>query len=98
VVSAHKTVPPALEALADGEINIDGFLLPGHVSVIIGLDAYRPFFEPIGCRAWWPDFEPTDLLQSIAMLVDQVESGRPAWRTPTPGPSPSPATPRPWRS
>jgi hydrogenase expression/formation protein HypD len=44
VVSAHKTVPPALEALADGEINIDGFLLPGHVSVIIGLDAYRPFF------------------------------------------------------
>jgi len=78
VVSAHKTVPPALEALADGEINIDGFLLPGHVSVIIGLEAYRPFFEDRRVPCVVAGFEPTDLLQSIAMLVDQVEAGRPA--------------------
>ncbi len=78
VVSAHKTVPPALEALADGEINIDGFLLPGHVSVIIGLDAYRPFFETHRVPCVVAGFEPADLLQGIAMLVDQVESGQPA--------------------
>jgi len=78
VVSAHKTVPPALNTLADGEINIDGFLLPGHVSVIIGLDAYRPFFDAHRVPCVVAGFEPTDLLQSIAMLVDQVESGRPA--------------------
>jgi hydrogenase expression/formation protein HypD len=78
VVSAHKTVPPALEALAGGEINIDGFLLPGHVSVIIGLEAYRPFFESHRVPCVVAGFEPADLLQSIAMLVEQVEESRPA--------------------
>lgn len=78
VVSAHKTVPPALDALAEGEINIDGFLLPGHVSVIIGLEAYRPFFDAHRVPCVVAGFEPSDLLQAIAMLVDQVESGHPA--------------------
>lgn len=78
VVSAHKTVPPALETLAGGEINIDGFLLPGHVSVIIGLNAYRPFFDTHRVPCVVAGFEPTDLLQGVAMLVDQVESGLPA--------------------
>ena len=78
VVSAHKTVPRALEALAAGELNLDGFLLPGHVSVIIGLDAYRPFFDAHRIPCVVAGFEPSDLLQSIAMLVDQVAAGRPA--------------------
>jgi hydrogenase expression/formation protein HypD len=78
VVSAHKTVPPALNALAAGGLNIDGFLLPGHVSVIIGLEAYRPFFDAHQLPCVVAGFEPTDLLQSIAMLVDQTASGRPA--------------------
>ncbi|HSO19847.1 MAG TPA: hydrogenase formation protein HypD [Desulfosarcina sp.] len=77
VVSAHKTVPPALHALAGGSINIDGFLLPGHVSVIIGLEAYRSFFDAHRMPCVVAGFEPTDLLEGIAMLVDQVESGRP---------------------
>ena len=77
VLSAHKTVPPALDALADGAINIDGFLLPGHVSVIIGLEAYRPFFNNHRVPCVVAGFEPNDLLQSIAMLIDQVESGQP---------------------
>ena len=78
VISAHKIVPPALTALATGRINIDGFLLPGHVSVIIGLDAYRPFFETHQVPCVVAGFEPTDLLQGIAMLVDQIEAGQPA--------------------
>jgi len=78
VMSAHKTVPPALEALAAGELNIDGFLLPGHVSVIIGVAAYRPFFDAHRVPCVVAGFEPSDLLQSIAMLTDQVASGRPA--------------------
>ena len=78
MVSAHKTVPAALAALADGEINIDGFLLPGHVSVIIGLEAYRPFFEAHRVPCVVAGFEPADLLQGIAMLTDQVEAGQPA--------------------
>ena len=78
VVSAHKTVPKALEALTAGELNLDGFLLPGQVSVIIGLDAYRPFFDAHRVPCVVAGFEPSDLLQSISMLVDQVASGRPA--------------------
>jgi hydrogenase expression/formation protein HypD len=78
VISAHKIVPPALTALATGRTNIDGFLLPGHVSVIIGLDAYRPFFEANQVPCVVAGFEPADLLQGIAMLVDQIETGQPA--------------------
>ena len=78
VFSAHKTVPPALEALSAGELRIDGFLLPGHVSVIIGVDAYRPFFDAHRVPCVVAGFEPSDLLHGIAMLMDQVASGRPA--------------------
>lgn len=79
VISAHKLVPPALEALmAIEEVRIDGFILPGHVSVIIGLDAYRPFFERHRLPCVVAGFEPADILQAVAMLVDQVETGRPA--------------------
>ena len=78
VISAHKLVPPALEALMSLEdVHIDGFILPGHVSVIIGLDAYRPFFDKhrIPCVA--AGFEPVDILQAISQLIEQIESGRP---------------------
>ena len=78
VMSAHKIVPPALNALAGAKINIDGFLLPGHVSVIVGLDAYRPFFDAYRVPCVVAGFEPTDLLQGIVMLVDQVERRQPA--------------------
>lgn len=79
VISAHKLVPPALEALMSAEqIEIDGFILPGHVSVIIGLDAYRPFFERHQIPGVVAGFEPVDILQAIAMLVEMLEGGRPA--------------------
>lgn len=76
VYPAFKTVPPALCALiGGGRIAVDGLLLPGHVSVIIGLSGYEPFFKmyPLPCVV--AGFEPTDILQAIAMLVSQVDSG-----------------------
>ena len=79
VFSAHKLVPPALVALMSGsEANIDGFILPGHVSVVIGLKAYKPFFDQYRIPCVVAGFEPVDLLQAIAMLVEQVESNTPA--------------------
>ena len=79
VISAHKLVPPALEALmAAADVNIDGFILPGHVSVIIGLDAYRPFFDRYQIPCVVAGFEPTDILQGISVLVEMLESKRPA--------------------
>ena len=77
-ISAHKLVPPALQALmapADGRI--DGFILPGHVSVIIGLNAYRPFFDQYQIPCVVAGFEPIDILQAIFRLVEMLESGAP---------------------
>ncbi len=78
VFSTHKLVPPALEALMSTEnINIDGFLLPGHVSVIIGANAYRPFFDTYQTPCVIAGFEPTDILRGIMILTTQIESGTP---------------------
>ena len=78
VFCAHKLVPPALTALGQAErINIDGFMLPGHVSVIIGTKAYQPFFEQFQVPCVVAGFEPVDLLQAILMLVEQIEAGKP---------------------
>ncbi len=77
VYSVHKTVPQALEALVeDPATRIDGFLLPGHVSVITGLDAYRPFLSSRRVPCVVAGFEPVDILTAIELLVDQIESGR----------------------
>ncbi len=79
VISAHKLVPPALQALmASADARIDGFILPGHVSVIIGLNAYRPFFDQYQIPCVVAGFEPIDILQAISMLVQMLESGSPA--------------------
>ncbi len=79
VISAHKLVPPALEALmASADVRIDGFILPGHVSVIIGLNAYQPFFDRYQIPCVVAGFEPTDILQAISMLVEMLESDSPA--------------------
>ena len=78
VISAHKLVPPALEALMSFEnVPIDGFILPGHVSVIIGLKAYQPFFKLYQIPSVVAGFEPIDILQAISMLVEQYETGSP---------------------
>ncbi len=78
VYAAHKTVPPALDALMQNDAaRIHGFLLPGHVSVIIGLDAYRPFFAAHRTPCAVAGFEPADLLQAVRLLVEQIETGRP---------------------
>jgi hydrogenase expression/formation protein HypD len=78
VISAHKLVPPALEALmASDDARIDGFILPGHVSVIIGLEAYRPFFDRHRVPCAVAGFEPVDILQAIALLVEMIENRRP---------------------
>ena len=76
VFSVHKTVPPALAALiADPALNIDGFLCPGHVSTIIGSDAYRMIPEA-GKAGVIAGFEPVDILQGLWMILEQIATGR----------------------
>ena len=76
--SAHKRIPPALFALMENhDVRVDGFILPGHVSVIIGTRAYLPFFEKYQIPSVVAGFEPVDILQAILRLVEQVESNKP---------------------
>jgi len=77
IYSAHKLIPPALKQLSeDSDICIDGFILPAHVSAIIGRDAYD-FLKEFNIPAVIAGFEPLDMLQGIAMLLNQLKHGKP---------------------
>jgi hydrogenase expression/formation protein HypD len=76
VFSAHKLVPPALKGLMRMEgMAIDGLILPGHVSVIIGTQAYAFLKEELRMPSAVAGFEPVDILQAIHSLVSQIEGG-----------------------
>ena len=78
VISSHKVMPPALEALlADPEIRIDGLICPGHVSIMIGAHAYDPIVEKYKIPCVIAGFEPVDILQAVLMLAGQVRAGKP---------------------
>ncbi|MCE5283073.1 MAG: hydrogenase formation protein HypD [Deltaproteobacteria bacterium] len=73
VLSVHKLVPPALRALLeDPALALDGFLCPGHVSVIIGSKAYD-FLTEAGRGAVVTGFEPVDILEGIWMLLEGLD-------------------------
>lgn len=71
-----KRIPPAMEFLLNSaEVQIDGFLAPGHVSTIIGAKPYRPLSEKYGVPIVIAGFEPLDILSSIAKLLKMINSG-----------------------
>jgi hydrogenase expression/formation protein HypD len=74
--TAFKTITPALRyLLAGADGGIDGFLLPGHVSVIIGPEAYG-FLEQAGGRPGViTGFEALDMLLGILLVLRQIASG-----------------------
>ncbi len=79
VLSGHKTMPPPMRALAaDPEVAVDGYLLPGHVSVIAGSDMFRFLAEDHGIPCVVVGFTPTDVLRGVVELVDQRRDGRAA--------------------
>jgi hydrogenase expression/formation protein HypD len=72
-----KLVPPALALLlSDPENRIHGFMLPGHVSAIIGLEPYRFVAEKYKVPCVVTGFEPLDVLAGINMLLRQRVSGK----------------------
>src|SRR5665648_1003918 len=77
VLSVAKIMPPAMKALLEGkEVNIDGFICPGHVSAIIGSQPYNFITTQYKIPCVICGFEPLDILQTIYMLVKQIEDGR----------------------
>ncbi|MFH1996433.1 MAG: hydrogenase formation protein HypD [Candidatus Omnitrophota bacterium] len=72
VLCGHKTMPRALRVLAeDRHTRIDGFILPAHVSAIIGQSPYLFLANEFGKNCVIAGFEPLDILQGILALLEQ---------------------------
>lgn len=77
LLSAQRLIPPAIKALLEGgKVGIDGFILPGHVSVIIGRKPYEFIARDFGIPAVITGFEPLDILEGIWMLLKQRREGK----------------------
>jgi hydrogenase expression/formation protein HypD len=81
VMCNHVLTPPAIRAILDGAeahetAEIEGFVGPAHVSIIIGSDPYAKFAQEYQKPVVIAGFEPLDVLQAILMLVRQVNDGR----------------------
>lgn len=78
ILSMHKLCPPVIKALLDsGEVKLDGLICPGHVSAIIGSHPWEFAARDYGIGCVVSGFEPLDVLQSVEMLVEQLEKGEP---------------------
>ncbi len=76
VYSMHKVCPPTLRIILDmGDVNLQGLICPGHVSAIIGAQAWGPIARDYGVPCVVAGFEPVDILQCIERIVEQIESG-----------------------
>ncbi len=77
VLCLHKLVPPALRALVvDPQLKVEGFLLPGHVSAIIGVKPYIFLAKEYSIPAVIGGFEPLDILQALYLLVKMKNEGK----------------------
>ncbi|MFU8878243.1 MAG: hydrogenase formation protein HypD, partial [Wenzhouxiangellaceae bacterium] len=79
----HVLTPSAIQAILDspevrelGQVRVDGFLGPSHVSTIIGSAPYEFFAEEYQRPVVIAGFEPLDVLASIRMLIAQLNEGR----------------------
>ncbi len=76
VFSALKYTIPAAKALLEmGEVRINGILGPGHVSTIIGYEAWECISSKFNIPIVISGFEPLDILLSIDMLLRQIKNG-----------------------
>ena len=73
----HVTIVPPVRALLDSpDLRLDAFIGPGHVSTVVGCRPYEFMSEDYGKPCVVAGFEPLDLLQSILMLMRQLNEGR----------------------
>ena len=76
LLSAQKLVPPVMRALLDGgETHVDGFLLPGHVSVVTGTEGFDFLARDYHVPGVVGGFEPLEILRALQMIVRQIGAG-----------------------
>ncbi|MFQ6036956.1 MAG: hydrogenase formation protein HypD, partial [Sedimentisphaerales bacterium] len=77
ILSGHKLVVPAMRALlSEKNNNIDGFLCPGHVSVIIGYRAFAEIVENFDRPCVVAGFEPLQIIEGLAEICRQLSAGK----------------------
>ena len=77
MLSAQKLVPPALKMLLDdAAVKVDGFLLPGHVAVVIGANAFNFLAEEFKIPGAVAGFEADEILSALVSLLEQIDGGR----------------------
>ena len=77
VYTAHKLVPPALKALLDSsDVQVDGFILPGHVSTIIGKKPYEFVAGQYKKPSVITGFEAKEIIEGILMIIRQIAQQR----------------------
>ncbi|RUX10164.1 hydrogenase formation protein HypD [Mesorhizobium sp. M8A.F.Ca.ET.059.01.1.1] len=73
----HITIVPTIKAILDSpDLHLDGFLGPGHVSMVIGTAPYEFIADFYRRPMVVAGFEPLDVLQSIWMVLKQIKDGR----------------------
>ncbi|MGQ1784938.1 hydrogenase formation protein HypD [Saccharicrinis sp. GN24d3] len=77
ILSAHKIMPPAMKAIVEDGVKINGYICPGHVSTIAGSAMYEEVCRDFGLGCVISGFEPLDILHSIHMLLVQLKNNDP---------------------
>jgi hydrogenase expression/formation protein HypD len=78
VLCSHRLIPPAMDLLMGiSELQIDGFICPGHVATIIGVKPFEIITQAYNIPTVVSGFEPMDLLMSIAILLKQIQEQKP---------------------
>lgn len=77
ILAGHKLVVPAMRALLAGKNpKIDGFLCPGHVSVIIGCRAFAEVVDDFARPCVVAGFEPIQIMDGLAEICTQLAAGK----------------------
>jgi hydrogenase expression/formation protein HypD len=78
LLPGNKTMPQVMRVLVDDpDLDVDGFLLPGHVSVITGWKLFEFLADDFGVSGVVAGFMPTDVVQGVLALVRQAADGSP---------------------
>lgn len=77
MLASHVTVPEAcITILKSDNCKVDGFIGPGHVCTVMGYEEYVPISLKYKTPIVITGFEPVDLLEGIALLIEELEAGR----------------------
>jgi hydrogenase expression/formation protein HypD len=77
MLASHVLVPPAIELILQSPANrVQGFIAPGHVCSVVGYRDYETLSQRFHVPMVVGGFEPVDVLEAIAMLVEQLEQGQ----------------------